>query len=49
MEYLQTDTYNAQRYAPGYYTSPSGYSEYGVSPEFYAWITSDPNDVRSQL
>lgn len=49
MEYLQTDTYNAQRYAPGYYTSPSGYSEYGVSPEFYAWITSDPNDVRAQL
>ena len=49
LEYLQTDTYNAQRYAPGYYTSPSGYSEYGVSPEFYAWITSDPNDVRAQL
>ena len=49
MEYLQTDTYNAQRYAPGYYTSPSGYSEYGVSPEFYAWITSDPDDVRAQL
>ena len=49
MEYLQTDTYNAQRYAPGYYTSPRGYSEYGVSPEFYAWMQQDPADVRSQM
>lgn len=49
MEYLQTDTYNAQRYAPGYYTSPRGYSEYGVSPDFYEWIQSDPSDVRSKM
>lgn len=49
MEYLQTDTYNAQRYAPGYYTSPRGYSEYGVSPEFYAWLRQDPSDIRSQM
>ena len=49
MEYLQTDTYNAQRYAPGYYTSPRGYSEYGVSPEFYAWMQSTPEDIRSQM
>lgn len=48
MEYLQTDTYNPQRYAPGYYTSPKGYSEYGVSPAFYAWLQEDPADVRSQ-
>ena len=48
MEYLQTDTYNPQRYAPGYYTSPRGYSEYGVSPQFYEWLQSDPDDVRSQ-
>ena len=48
MEYLQTDTYNPQRYAPGYYTSPEGYSEYGVSPQFYAWLQEDPSDVRSQ-
>lgn len=48
MEYLQTDTYNPQRYAPGYYISPRGYSEYGVSPEFYAWMQSDPDDVRAQ-
>ena len=49
MEYLQTDSYNAQRLSPGYYTSPKGYSEYGVSQEFYDWICSDPNDVRSRI
>ena len=49
MEYLQTDTYNAQRFAPGYYTSPRGYSEYGVSPEFYAWLQQNPSDVRSRM
>lgn len=48
MEYLQTDTYNPQRYAPGYYASPRGYSEYGVSPQFYAWLLEDPADVRCQ-
>ncbi len=48
MEYLQTDTYNPQRYAPGYYASPRGYSEYGVSPQFYAWLQEDPADVRCQ-
>ncbi len=48
-EYLQTDVFNAQRYAPGYYTSPLGYSEYGVSPEFYQWMMSDPSDVRSAM
>ena len=48
MEYLQTDTYNPQRYAPGYYSSPKGYSEYGVSPQFYAWMQENPSDVRSQ-
>ena len=49
LEFLQTDTYNAQRYAPGYYTSPKGYSEYGVSPDFYAWMQSSPADVRSKM
>ena len=48
-EYLQTDVYNAQRYAPGYYTSPLGYSEYGVSPEFYEWLLQTPGDVRSRM
>ena len=49
MEYLQTDTYNAQRYSPGYYTSPKGYAEYGVKPEFFQWMTSDPSDIRSLM
>ena len=49
MEYLQTDTYNAQRYAPGYYTSPLGYSEYGVSPQFREWMLQEPGDVRNNL
>ena len=49
LEYLQTDTYNAQRYAPGYYTSPKGYSEYGVSKEFYLWLTSDAADIRGSM
>lgn len=49
MEYLQTDTYNAQRYSPGYYTSPKGYAEYGVKPEFYHWLVSDPSDIRSLM
>ena len=49
MEYLQTDTYNAQRYAPGYYTSPEGYSEYGVSKVFFDWLTSTPDDIRSRM
>ena len=48
-EYLQTDVYNAQRYAPGYYTSPLGYSEYGVSEEFYNWLMVNPLDVRSKM
>ena len=46
MEYLQTDTYNAQRVSPGYYTSPKGYSEYGLKPTFYQWLKADPDDIR---
>lgn len=49
MEYLQTDTYNAQRFSPGYYTSPKGYSEYGVRKEFYDWLKSEPDDIRSGM
>lgn len=49
LEYIQTDSYNAQRYAPGYYTSPEGYSEYGVKKSFYDWITADTKDVRSKM
>ena len=49
MEYIQTDVYNAQRFSPGYYTSPKGYSEYGVTQEFYDWLTAYPDDVRSRM
>ena len=49
LEYLQTDVYNAQRYAPGYYTSPLGYSEYGVSQAFYNWLNENPLDIRSTM
>lgn len=49
LEYAQNDNYNAQRYAPGYYTNPEGYAEYGVSLAFYDWMKSDANDVRSNL
>lgn len=49
MEYIQTDTYNAQRYAPGYYTSPEGYSEYGVSEAFYNYMKQDQRDIRSEM
>lgn len=49
LEYIQTDSYNAQRYGPGYYTSPDGYAEYGIADAFYTWLTSDPKDVRSAM
>lgn len=49
MEYIQTDNYNAQRYAPGYYTNPDGYAEYGIADTFQAWLSADPNDVRAKL
>lgn len=49
LEYLQTDNYNAQRYAPGYYTSPDGYAEYGIADSFRTWLNADPADVRSAL
>ena len=57
LEYIQTDNYNAQRNAPGYYTSVSGYGEYGVSPDFFCWMrnitpdadgTFDPEENNSQ-
>lgn len=49
MEYIQTDNYNAQRYAPGYYTSPDGYAEYGIADEFQQWLSQNPGDVRSAM
>jgi len=49
LEYIQTDNYNAQRYAPGYYTSPDGYAEYGIAESFRTWLNADPDDVRTAL
>lgn len=49
MEYVTTDTENAQRYAPGYYTSPDGYNEYGVPEAFIEFLNENPNDVRSKM
>lgn len=49
LEYAQDDDYNAQRYAPGYYTHPDGYTEYLVTDEFYELMKSNPDDVRSNL
>ncbi|MCH5330335.1 MAG: RagB/SusD family nutrient uptake outer membrane protein [Alistipes sp.] len=48
-EILQTDDYNAQRYAPGYYMNPNGYAECAMTDEFYAFISADDKDVRKDL
>jgi len=48
-ELTTTDTYNAQRYAIGYYTDPDGYGECGALESFYNYMQSDANDVRSEL
>ncbi len=49
MEILQTDDYNAQRYAPGYYTSPEGYAECAMTDDFFAFLTADAKDVRAKM
>ena len=49
LQYAQDDDYNAQRYAPGYYTHPDGYTEYLVTEDFYEFMTENPADIRSQL
>lgn len=49
LQYAQDDDYNAQRYAPGYYTHPDGYTEYLVTDEFYEFMKSNPKDIRSEL
>ncbi|MBQ7072845.1 MAG: RagB/SusD family nutrient uptake outer membrane protein [Bacteroidales bacterium] len=49
LQYAQDDDYNAQRYAPGYYTHPDGYTEYLVTDEFVEFIQSNPDDIRSQM
>ena len=49
MQYLTDDEYNAQRYAPGYYTHPDGYTEYLLTESFYNFMQEDPNDIRSKM
>lgn len=49
LQYVQDDTYNSQRYAPGYYTHPDGYTEYGVTDEFYEFMQANPADIRSKM
>lgn len=49
MQYIQNDEYNAQRYNPGYYTHPDGYTEYLVTAEFYDFMQANTNDIRSKM
>ncbi len=49
LEYVQDDNYNAQRYNPGYYTHPDGYTEYLVTDDFYNFMQANPNDIRSKM
>lgn len=49
MQFIQDDNYNAQRYNPGYYTHPDGYTEYLVTDAFFAFMKADVNDVRSNM
>ena len=49
LEYVQDDDYNAQRYAPGYYTHPDGYTEFLVTDEFYNFMQANPKDIRSKM
>ena len=49
MEYIQNDDWNAQRYNPGYYTHPDGYTEYLVTEAFYNFMQQNPNDIRSKM
>lgn len=49
MQYIQNDEYNAQRYNPGYYTHPDGYTEYLVTTEFFNFMQENKNDIRSKM
>jgi len=49
MQFIQDDNYNAQRYNPGYYTHPDGYSEYLVTDDFFIFMKGNLNDVRSNM
>jgi len=49
LQYAQDDDYNAQRYAPGYYMHPDGYTEYNVTEDFYQFMQENPKDIRSKM
>ncbi|MBR1575517.1 MAG: RagB/SusD family nutrient uptake outer membrane protein [Bacteroidales bacterium] len=49
LEYIQDDDWNAQRYNPGYYTHPDGYTEYLVTKDFFDFMQENPNDIRSEM
>lgn len=51
LEFVQTEKYNQQRYAPGYYCDASGYAENGFDTDgfLYKYLASHPEDVRSGL
>lgn len=50
-ELLQNSTYNPQRYAIPYYTSPDGYPEMAINEDgpLYAYIQANPQDVRTKM
>lgn len=50
-ELLQNSSYNPQRYAIPYYTSPDGYPEMAVSEAgpLYTYMKANPNDVRTKM
>lgn len=50
-EILQNASYNPQRYAIPYYTSPNGYPEMAISEDgpLYAYMQANPNDVRTKM
>lgn len=51
-EFLQTEKYNMQRYAPGYYCDASGYAENGFNEEgeLFQYLSANKDkDVRADL
>lgn len=51
LELLITPEFNAQRYAPGYFTDATGYAECGFNVDgyLYQYLSSHPKDIRSKL
>ena len=52
LEFMQTDKYNQQRYAPGYYCDADGYSENAFNEEGYLYkylVANKDKDIRAGL